>query len=164
RALLAPHAEIRLVDTDGSERAAASCGTPRGEPVALPLAYGGEQLGRLLVSPRADGPFDARDLRLLDGLATQAGPAVRPVQPPAGLRPAPSAARRARADRGAARAGRPLLRAARGLGGRPGRAPAPAGSGRGGGLPDRHRGPDQRGPSRRGVDLPGGARTRWEPR
>jgi signal transduction histidine kinase len=80
RALRVPHAEILLLGADGTERPAAATGTPRGEPVSVPLVYGGERVGTLLVSPRSDAPFDARDLRLLNGLATQAGAAVHSVQ------------------------------------------------------------------------------------
>jgi len=59
--------------------------TSRGEPVDSPqqisLVYGAENVGRLLLAPRAPGEsFSAADTRLLDDLARSAGAAVHSVR------------------------------------------------------------------------------------
>ncbi|HEX2729126.1 MAG TPA: sensor histidine kinase, partial [Rubrobacteraceae bacterium] len=60
---------------------AARYGTPAGEPVTLPLAYQGELVGRLILTPRSPGEeFTSSDRRLLDDLARQAGVAVHAVR------------------------------------------------------------------------------------
>ena len=54
QALKLPYAAILLKDGDGY-RSAAAYGSPTGEPEALPLVYQREEIGRLLLSPRAPG-------------------------------------------------------------------------------------------------------------
>ena len=80
-ALKLPHAAIALKrDGDGFETAAAH-GAPSGEPLVLPLAYGTETIGQLILSPRAPGePFDPADKRLLDALARHAEAAAYAVR------------------------------------------------------------------------------------
>ncbi|CAA9480953.1 MAG: hypothetical protein AVDCRST_MAG12-1501 [uncultured Rubrobacteraceae bacterium] len=83
-ALKLPYAAVALPRDGGFEVAAASGEPPRGlpeDPLVLPLAYGGETVGRLLLSPRAgEGGFSAADRRLLDDLARHAGVAVNGVR------------------------------------------------------------------------------------
>jgi signal transduction histidine kinase len=91
-ALKLPYAAISLPRDGGNfEVAAASEGKPPGgppaEPLILPLSYGGEIVGRLLLAPRAPGEgFSSADRRLLDGLARHAGVAVHGVRTMADLR------------------------------------------------------------------------------
>ncbi len=73
QALKLPHAAIALKRDDGEFEIAADCGNPKGEPLILPLSYGTETIGQLILSPRAPGePFDPADKRLLDALARHA--------------------------------------------------------------------------------------------
>ena len=80
QALKLPHATILLKEGKGS-RAAASYGLPRGEPETLPLMYQREEIGHLVLSPRAPGEgFSDADKRLLEALARQAEVAVHAVR------------------------------------------------------------------------------------
>jgi signal transduction histidine kinase len=55
----------------------ASAGEPVPNPLRLPLAYGGEEVGSLILGPRAgEEGFSPADLRLLEDLAHQLGVAV----------------------------------------------------------------------------------------
>lgn len=79
-ALKSPHAEVLLLH-DGAFETSASRGVPTGEPLVLPLVYGNETIGKLAVSPRAEGePFTLADQRLLEDLARQAGVAAHAVR------------------------------------------------------------------------------------
>ena len=80
-ALKLPYVAIEL-ERDGAFEAAASFGE-RGhiEPLVLPLVHQGRDVGRLLVSRRSHAEeLSARDLRLLEDLARQAGAAVYAVR------------------------------------------------------------------------------------
>ncbi len=72
-ALKLPYAEIQLRREDGYETAAAA-GSPGENALRLPLVYGGETVGRLVLGPRAgeDGFADS-ERRLLEDLAHQIG-------------------------------------------------------------------------------------------
>ena len=72
-ALKLPYAEIQLRREDGFETAAAA-GNPAENVLRLPLVYGGETVGRLVLGPRAgeDGFADS-ERRLLEDLAHQIG-------------------------------------------------------------------------------------------
>jgi signal transduction histidine kinase len=80
QALKLPYAAILL--KDGKDfRTAASYGSPRGEPVTLPLVYQREEIGRLVLSPRSPGEgFSDADRNLLEDLARQAEVAVHAVR------------------------------------------------------------------------------------
>jgi signal transduction histidine kinase len=80
QALKLPYAAILLKEGEGF-RTAAAYGSPTGEPEALPLVYQREEIGRLVLSPRAprEGFSDA-DRRLLEDLARQAEVAVHAVR------------------------------------------------------------------------------------
>jgi signal transduction histidine kinase len=79
-ALKSPHAEVFLY-RDGGFETAARHGTPAGDPLVLPLAYGNETVGRLAISPRTrDESFTATDRRLIEDLARQAGVAAHAVR------------------------------------------------------------------------------------
>jgi hypothetical protein len=54
QALKLPYAAILLKEGEGF-RTAAAYGSPAGEPEALPLVYQREEIGRLVLSPRAPG-------------------------------------------------------------------------------------------------------------
>ena len=76
-ALRLPYAAIALKRDDGTFETVAARGHPKGEPLVLPLSYGTETIGQLILSPRAPRePFGPADRRLLDDLARQAGVAV----------------------------------------------------------------------------------------
>ncbi len=76
-ALKLPHAAITLKWEDGAFTTAAAHGTPLGRPLVLPLSYGTDVVGQLVLSPRAPGePFDPADRRLLEGVARHAEAAV----------------------------------------------------------------------------------------
>ncbi len=80
QALKLPYAAILLKE---GERfgTAASYGSPRGEPETLPLIYQKEEIGRLVLSPRAPGEgFSDADRSLLEDLARQAEVAVHAVR------------------------------------------------------------------------------------
>lgn len=80
-ALKLPYAAIALPRDGGFEVAAVSGGEQPATPLVLPLSYGGETVGRLLLAPRAPGEgFSADDRRLLDDLARHAGVAVHGVR------------------------------------------------------------------------------------
>jgi signal transduction histidine kinase len=80
QALKLPYAAILLEEGEGY-RTAASHGSPRGEPVTLPLVYQREEIGRLVLSPRAPGEaFSDADRGLLEDLARQAEVAVHAVR------------------------------------------------------------------------------------
>src|SRR5215208_6108745 len=87
-ALKLPYAAIALPrDPNGFEVVATSGEEPPADPLVLPLSYGGESVGELLLTPRAPGEsFSAADRRLLDGLAHHAGVAVHGVRVMADLR------------------------------------------------------------------------------
>ncbi len=76
QALKVPYVAILLKEGEGY-RIAAAYGSPMGDSEALPLVYQREEIGRLLISPRAPGEeFSAADHRLLEDLARQAEVAV----------------------------------------------------------------------------------------
>ncbi len=75
-ALNLPYVAIEL-EQDGAFEVAASTGGPVDEPFRLPLVYGGESVGRLVLAPRAGGEtLSLMDRRLLNDLAWQVGVAV----------------------------------------------------------------------------------------
>jgi len=87
-ALKLPYAAIAL-PRDGNcfEVVATSGEKSPADPLVLPLSYGGESIGELLLSPRAPGEsFSTSDRRLLDGLARHAGVTVHGVRVMADLR------------------------------------------------------------------------------
>ncbi len=72
-ALKLPYAEIQLRREDGFETAAAA-GDPGENALRLPLVYGGETVGQLVLGPRAgEGGFADAERRLLEDLAHQIG-------------------------------------------------------------------------------------------
>jgi signal transduction histidine kinase len=72
-ALKLPYAEIQLRREDGFETVAAA-GNPGENALRLPLVYGGETVGRLVLGPRAgEEGFAAAERRLLEDLAHQIG-------------------------------------------------------------------------------------------
>jgi signal transduction histidine kinase len=80
QALKLPYAAILLKEGD-SFRTAAAYGSLRGEPETLPLVYQREEIGRLVLSPRAPGEeFSDADRGLLEDLARQAEVAVHAVR------------------------------------------------------------------------------------
>jgi signal transduction histidine kinase len=80
QALKLPYAAILLKEGEGF-RTAASYGSPRGEPEALPLVYQRVEIGRLVIATRAPGEgFSGADRRLLEDLARQAEVAVHAVR------------------------------------------------------------------------------------
>src|SRR5215218_1599046 len=87
-ALKLPYAAIALPrDGNDFEIVAASGEEPPADPLVLPLSYGGESVGELLLAARAPGEsFSAADRRLLDGLAGHAGVAVHGVRVMADLK------------------------------------------------------------------------------
>lgn len=71
-----PYVAIEL-EQDGAFETAAVTGEPVDDPFRLPLIYGGESVGRLVLGPRADDEdFTLTDRRLLNDLAWQVGVAV----------------------------------------------------------------------------------------
>jgi signal transduction histidine kinase len=80
QALKLPYAAISL--RDGEQAAiAASYGERAGEPLPLDLTYQGETVGQLLLCPRAPSEgWPAKERRLLDDLARQAGVAAHAVE------------------------------------------------------------------------------------
>src|SRR5215207_10005905 len=86
QALKLPYAAILLREGEGF-RSAAAYGSPAGEPEALPLVYQREEIGRLVIAPRAPGEqFSTGDRRLLEDLARQAEVAVHAVRLTSDLR------------------------------------------------------------------------------
>jgi signal transduction histidine kinase len=80
QALKLPYVAILLAE-EGWFRTAAAYGSPAGEPEALPLVYQREEIGRLVLSPRAPGEgFSDADRALLEDLARQAEVAVHAVR------------------------------------------------------------------------------------
>jgi signal transduction histidine kinase len=80
QALKLPYAAILLEEGEGY-KSAASYGSPRGESETLPLVYQKEEVGRLVLSPRAPGEgFSDADRALLEDLARQAEVAVHAVR------------------------------------------------------------------------------------
>src|SRR5215203_1530924 len=80
QALKLPYAAILLKEAEGFKTAAAY-GSPRGEPETLPLVYQREEIGRLVLSPRAPGEgFSDADRNLLEDLGRQAEVAVHAVR------------------------------------------------------------------------------------
>jgi signal transduction histidine kinase len=80
QALKLPYVAILLKEGEGF-RTTAAYGSPRGEPETLPLVYQREELGRLVLCPRAPGEgFSDADRRLLEDLARQAEVAVHAVR------------------------------------------------------------------------------------
>ena len=79
-ALKLPYVAIEL-ERDATFETVASAGEPAQDPQRLPLVYGGETVGRLVVRPRAgDDAFTAADQHLLGGLAHQIGVAAHAVR------------------------------------------------------------------------------------
>jgi signal transduction histidine kinase len=79
-ALRLPYAAVALRHEDGLG-IVASAGEPVPQLLRLPLAYRGEQVGELVLGPRAgEGSFSSDDRRLLEDLARQAGVAVHAVR------------------------------------------------------------------------------------
>jgi signal transduction histidine kinase len=79
-ALKLPYVAIEL-ERDDTFETVASAGEPAQDPQRLPLVYGGETVGRLVVSPRAgDDAFTAADQHLLGDLAHQIGIAAHAVR------------------------------------------------------------------------------------
>ncbi len=73
QSLKLPYAAIALRQEDGTFETVAAHDSPRAEAMVLPLAYGAETIGQLILSPRAPGErFDPADRRLLDDLARHA--------------------------------------------------------------------------------------------
>jgi two-component system NarL family sensor kinase len=71
---------IELERDEGPE-VVAQRGELRGEPVTIPLAYGGEQVGTLSLGPRTPGEqFTASELRLFADIARQAAVAAHAVR------------------------------------------------------------------------------------
>src|SRR3712207_1564083 len=80
QALKLPYAAILLKEGEGF-RSAAAYGSPTGEPEALPLMYQREEMGRLVLSPRAPGEgFSDADRSLLEDLARHAEVAVHALR------------------------------------------------------------------------------------
>ena len=80
QALKLPYVAILLKEGEGF-RSAAAYGSPTAEPEALPLVYQSEEIGRLIIAPRAPGEgFSDADRRLLEDLARQAEVAVHAVR------------------------------------------------------------------------------------
>ncbi len=80
QALKLPYAAI-LLEEEGQFRTAAAHGSSEADPEVLPLVYQREEIGRLLLSPRAPGEeFSDADRALLEDLARQAEVAVHAVR------------------------------------------------------------------------------------
>src|SRR5215216_5388861 len=80
QALKLPYAAILLKEGEGF-RSAAAYGSPTAESEAVPLVYQREEIGRLLIAPRAPGEgFSEADRSLLEDLARQAEVAVHAVR------------------------------------------------------------------------------------
>jgi signal transduction histidine kinase len=80
QALKLPYAAI-LLEEEGQFRPAAAHGSPKADPEVLPLVYQREEIGRLVLSPRAPGEeFSDADHALLEDLARQAEVAVHAVR------------------------------------------------------------------------------------
>ena len=88
RGLGVPAARVRTRLEDGThlESWFPPTGPPDDEPVVVVVRHGGEAAGDVAVVPSADRPLGGADLRLLEDLAAQAGPALRAVALDASLR------------------------------------------------------------------------------
>src|SRR5206468_3923806 len=76
-----PWAALRLGPPGAPVRLIEHGHRPAGEPIAVPLVYGAEVVGDLLVAPRsATEPLSAADRTLLEALARQAGAAVHALR------------------------------------------------------------------------------------
>lgn len=72
-----PWVALRLGPTGGTGRTIEHGHRPPGDTIAVPLVYGAEVVGDLLLAPRSSAePLSAADQKLLDALARQAGAAV----------------------------------------------------------------------------------------
>ena len=79
-ALKLPYVAIQLRREEGFETAAAA-GDQVDHPLDVPLVYGGETVGRLILGPRAgDETFGPADRQLLEDLTHQIGVAAHAVQ------------------------------------------------------------------------------------
>jgi signal transduction histidine kinase len=68
-------------ETPAADEVVAAAGAAVPDPVAVPLAYAGEPVGRLLLAPRGpDEPFSPADRRLLDDVARLAGLALHAMR------------------------------------------------------------------------------------
>jgi signal transduction histidine kinase len=86
QALKLPYAAIAL-RAEGELVTASSYGTPQGEELHLPLAYQREQVGELILAPRAPGEaFSPADRRLFEDLARQVDIAAHAVRLTADLK------------------------------------------------------------------------------
>lgn len=80
RSLNLPYAALELTTAAGTEPLA-QCGQPVGDVERFALAWQGETLGALVVSPRThDGRLSKDDRRLLDQVVLQAGSAIQALQ------------------------------------------------------------------------------------
>lgn len=80
KALRLPYAAIMLGETGSSMAPAAAYGRPAPSPLAMPLRYGPDSLGQLLLGPRRPGEsFTPADMRLLEDLARQISTAAHAV-------------------------------------------------------------------------------------
>ena len=80
QALKLPYVAILLKEGEGY-RTGAAYGSPTEEPEALPLVYQREEIGRLVIAPRAPGErLSEADRRLLEDLARQTEVAVHAVR------------------------------------------------------------------------------------
>jgi signal transduction histidine kinase len=81
QALKVPYAAIELKQNGARSETAAEYGTPKGEPLDLPLVYQRETVGHLIVATRAPGEiFSPADVRLLEDLARQVEVAVHAIR------------------------------------------------------------------------------------
>ncbi|HET7271890.1 MAG TPA: histidine kinase [Rubrobacter sp.] len=79
-ALNLPYVAVEL-ERDGEFEIAATSGDSVGDPIRLPLVYGGETVGRLVLEPRAgDESFSPSDRRLLEDLSHQISVAAHAVR------------------------------------------------------------------------------------
>jgi signal transduction histidine kinase len=79
-ALRLPYAAIRLT-RNGVDQLSAEYGSPAPGELALPLVHQSEAVGHLVVAPRAPGePLTAKDRRLLEDIAHQAGAVAQAVR------------------------------------------------------------------------------------
>jgi signal transduction histidine kinase len=76
-ALKLPYVAIEM-GHDGPQETTA-VGEPVEDPVRLPLTYGGETVGQMVLGPRAGGSFTPADATLLEDFAHQTAIAVHPV-------------------------------------------------------------------------------------
>lgn len=79
-ALRLPYVALEL-GSPGDGRLVSSRGSPGAEETSIPLVYGAEPVGRLLLGSRpGEGGFSPNEIRLLQDLARQAGVAVHAVR------------------------------------------------------------------------------------